>query len=291
MAGDDDPLFRLRTCPHGSGQPVRLFRQGDVPQQHFGGLEDAGGVCVISLAVFDLPRRGAVNGLEHGVAVADVGAAGGAYAALDLGGLVGDDVAVEVGQQKDLELISDPLIDQIGGHNVDVPVLRLDLRVVRRHLVADAGEHAVGLFHDVGLGDDGDACFSVGSGVFKGSAGNAPGAGVGGHLEIHSQLAGQLDAPAAQSVFPFRVLPEKGPVYALLRDAHRAHVGVKVQLPAQGHVCALHAAALGGGGGAFQQDVAGLDLSQHILRHRFALGKAVFDGQAVDPAQLHPAAL
>ena len=53
---------------------------------------------------FTMRGRRAVNGLKHGVALADVGAAGGADAALELGRLVGDDVAVQVGQNKHLEI-------------------------------------------------------------------------------------------------------------------------------------------------------------------------------------------
>ena len=230
-----------------------------------------------------------MDGLEHGIAVAEVGAARRAYAALQLRGLVGDDVAVEVGKDKDLEAGADGGVDEVGGHDVDVPVLDLHLRVVLRHLVADGGELAVGLFHDVGLGDDGDILFAVFARVFKGGAGDAARAGVGDDLEIHGQ-AGKLDAAAAEGVFAFGVLAEERPVHALFGNAHGAHVGVEVESAAQRDVGALQRAALGGGGGAFEEDVAALDGRKHFGGHGLAARKAVFDGQAVDGAQFQRAA-
>ena len=168
-----------------------------MPQQQLCRLQNAGGIGVVPLAVGDEPGGGAVDGLEHSILTASVGAARRAYAALNLGGLVGDDVAVEVGQHEYLELAANLRIYQVGGHDVDVPVVGGDLRIIRRHLVADAGEHTVGLFHDVGLGDDGDIGFAVGPGKVEGGLGDAAGAGVGGDLEIHAQHAGHLNAPAA----------------------------------------------------------------------------------------------
>ena len=70
------------TGRHGGGEPVRLFRQGNMAQQHFGGLQDAGGIGIVPFPILDLPGGGAMDGLKHGVAAAQVGTAGGAYAAL-----------------------------------------------------------------------------------------------------------------------------------------------------------------------------------------------------------------
>ena len=155
--------------------------------------------------------------------------------------------------------------------------------------MADGGELAVCLFHDVGLGDDGDVLFAVFARVFKGGAGDAARAGVGDDLEVHGQ-AGKLDAAAAEGVFAFGVLAEERPVHALFGNAHGAHVGVEVESAAQRDVGALQRAALGGGGGAFEEDVAAFDGRKHFGGHGLAARKAVFDGQAVDGAQFQRAA-
>jgi len=200
-----------------------------------------------------------VHGLEHGVPAAGVGAAGGADAALNLGGLICDDVTVEIWQYKYLKFAADFRVHQIGGHDVDVPVLGGDLRVLRRDLVADSGEAAIGFLHDIGLGDNSYVGFSVGAGKGEGRSGNAPGPGVRCDLEIHGQLAGNFNAPAPKGVFALGVFPEEGPVNARLRDGDRPHIGVEVQLPAHGHVGAFQRAALGGLRGAFQKHIAGFD--------------------------------
>ena len=87
-------------------------------------------------------RRAAVDGLEHGAVVADVGAAGEADAAGDLRRHVGQNVAVEVRHHDDIEGLWG--IGQLGRADVDDPVLLLDVRIVRADLVEDLMEQAVG---------------------------------------------------------------------------------------------------------------------------------------------------
>ena len=70
--------------------------------------------------------------LEHGIAVADVGAARRAHAALNLGSLVGDDIAVEVGQQHHLKLLPQRLVHEVRRHDVDVVIVDGDARDSRR---------------------------------------------------------------------------------------------------------------------------------------------------------------
>ena len=69
-----------------------------------------------------------MNGFEHSIMIAQVRTAGGADTALNLGGFIGQDVAVEIGEDEDLKAVSDGGIQQIGSHNVDVPVIDFDFR-------------------------------------------------------------------------------------------------------------------------------------------------------------------
>ena len=91
LAGDDGRAGIERRL-----EPVRRGRAADVPQEHDLRAQDALGVGIVAHAALDHARGRAVDGLEHGVAVADVGAARRADTALQLRGLIGDDVAVEV---------------------------------------------------------------------------------------------------------------------------------------------------------------------------------------------------
>ena len=230
-----------------------------------------------------------MDGLKHGVAVADVGAARRADAALQLRGLVGDDVAVEVRQQQHLKLSAHPLVDEVGRHNINIVVIDGDLGIIGGHLVAEGGELAVRLFEDVRLRDDGHARLAVAPGIVERRAGDAARAGIGRDLEVHGH-AGQLHAAAAERVLALRVLAEERPVDALFWNRHGADVRVEVERAAQLHVRALESAAHGRRRRALEQHVAGHDLIQHIVRHRLIAGQPVFDRQAADAPQGNAAA-
>ncbi|MPN48812.1 hypothetical protein SDC9_196424 [bioreactor metagenome] len=73
-----------------------------------------------------------MDGFKHGVALANVCRARGANAALELGRLIGQDIAVKVGQYHHLELGTAFFIDQLGGHDVNIPVIHFHFRVFLR---------------------------------------------------------------------------------------------------------------------------------------------------------------
>ena len=77
-------------------------------------------------------------------------------AALDLGRFVSDDVAVQVGQHNDLEVAAALVVEQLRGHDIDVPVVKHDFRVFLSNLLAGVEELAVGRLDDVRLGDAGN---------------------------------------------------------------------------------------------------------------------------------------
>ena len=225
-----------------------------------------------------------MDGLDHGVAVPDVGAARRADTALQLCSLVGDDVAVEVRQQQHLKLPAHPLVDEVRRHDINIVIINGDLRIVGSHLMAEGGELAVRLFEDVRLRDDGHARLAVAPGIVERRAGDAACAGVGRDLEVHGH-AGQLHAAAAEGVLALRVLAEERPVDALLGDGHGADVRVEVERAAQLHVRALESAAHGRRGRALEQHVAGQNFREHIVRHRLIAGQPVFDREAADAPQ------
>ena len=82
----------------------RAIGEADVIEEHGAAADETAGVGVLDASLLDHARRAAVDRLEHRVALADIGAAGGADAALKLRRLVGQDVAVEVGQSDDAEV-------------------------------------------------------------------------------------------------------------------------------------------------------------------------------------------
>ena len=152
--------------------------------------------------------------------------------------------------------------------------------------MSNGGELAVGLLHDVGLGNDGNMLLAVVAGIFKSCPGNAAGTLIGGNLKVHCQT-GQFNAPAAQNIFTLGILPEEHPVDVLFRDTDRTAVGIQVQFPAHGHVGRLHGTAVGRGGGALQQYVTEFDLGQNLIGDRFATSFPIFNGKTFDIVQLN----
>ena len=110
---------------------------------------------------------------------------------------------------------------------------------------------AVGLFHYICLGDNGNPGFVVILRVVKSRSCNPGGAGIGGHLEVQRHSL-QFHTLAAQHILTLGVLPVEDPVNSLFRDGHRAHVGIEIQFPAKCHVGTLHCTAHGRCGRAFQ---------------------------------------
>src|SRR5207302_1367824 len=95
--------------------------------------------------------RGAVNRLEHRAPGSDVRGAGEADRASDLRRDVGKNVAVEVRHHDDVESLG--RVRQLGGADVDDPVLLLDVRVLRPDLVEDLVKEPVRDLHDVVFGE------------------------------------------------------------------------------------------------------------------------------------------
>ena len=133
--------------------------------QHQDAGEDQGGGVHLPLPL--VLRGRAVGRLEDGAAVlADVRPGGDAQAADEPGAEVGEDVAVEVGQDQDVVQLG--LLHELHAHVVDDPVLEFDVGVRLGDLAADFEEEAVGELEDVRLVDARDLLPAVLPGVLEG---------------------------------------------------------------------------------------------------------------------------
>jgi hypothetical protein len=167
------------------------------------------------LARFCPARRGAEPWIASNIdTAADVGAAGEADRARDLRGHVGEDVAVEVRQDHDVERLGG--VGQLGGADVDDPVLGLDLGVLGSDLLEHLVEETVGHLHDVVLGEAGDLLAVVAAGVLEGVADDALAAGSADELEALVDLVG------------LAVLDAGVEVLFVLADDHHVHAGCLV---------------------------------------------------------------
>ena len=262
---------------------VGLFLTADVGEKHDGCAQHGAGVCILAASLTDHAGCGAVDGLEHCIAFADICAARRADAALEFCGLVRDDIAIQVRQDEDAEIAAALLIDELCREDIDIPFVRGDFRVFLADLLSDVEEFAIRRLDDVGLRDNGDAVLAVTLCVIVGQAGDALAALRRRHDEIHRKVVRHMHAFGTDGVGALRVLAEEGPVDALIRHLDRPHVGKQVERLAHRHVCALdirpRVAGLRGRGWALEDDVALFEL---VVRDGLIGGHAVFDRQAVD---------
>ena len=128
-------------------------------------------------------RRGAEPWIASNMAqlLADVGGAGEADRAGDLRGDVGEDIAIEVRHDDDVEGFG--RVGDLGGADVDDPVFLFDVGIFGADFVEDLVEEAVGHLHDVVFGEAGDLLAVVLHGVLEGVADDLLAAGAGDELE------------------------------------------------------------------------------------------------------------
>ena len=227
-----------------------------------------------------------MNGFKHGVAAAHVGASGGSDAALNLGRLVSDNISVQIRQDHNVEIAVDLIVYQVRRHDIHVPVVGLDFRIILGHVVTEAEEFSVCLFHNIRLGYNGNVLISVCFGVFKRRAGKAGGSQSCGDFKVDGNVVVNVHAPASQSVFALSVFTVEDPVDVLFRNDHRTHVSEEIQLSSQCNVGAFNVRQIiafsRSGGRSLEEDVAFFDCCQHIRGNRFHFGDTVLQCQTGD---------
>ena len=115
--------------------------------------------------------RGAVRRLEDGAVGTDVGTRSHTQSPYQASTQVADDVAVQVGQHQDIEVIG--VLDQTHAGGVDDLVVELDIGIVGGHLARNAQEQAIGRLHDVGLMHGRHLFAAAAAGVLKSVLHNA----------------------------------------------------------------------------------------------------------------------
>ena len=150
-------------------------------------------------------------------------------------------------------------------------------------------ELAVSGLDDVRLRDHGYSRLALLARIFERHLDDALAALAGDSREVESEVFRHMDAAAAHDVGAFRVLAEERPVDALRRYFDRPHVGEEVERAAHGNVCAFNVrpgvAGARRGRRRLEDDVALLQLFEHVVWNGFELRGPVLDRQAVDDAE------
>ena len=213
--------------------------EAEVAEEHGAGQEQGGGVGLV--LALDVEADVAAAGLEDGDVAAHVAAGDDAGAADEGGADVGQDAAVQVGHDHDVELLGPR--DALHARVVDDHVVGLEGGVLLGGVVEGVAEEAVGQLHDVGLVDARDLLAVVGQGEGEGELGDALRLGAGDDLEgLDDPGHGLVLEPA---VLALGVLPDDAqvdvPVARLVAGdvLDQADGRVDVQLLAHGHVEAL----------------------------------------------------
>ncbi len=122
-----------------------------------------------------------MNGLEDGHHFSDVGSGNNAEAAHQPRSQVRDDVAVEIFQQKHIELLR--IHDQLHAGVVHDLLILFDVGIVAGDAAETIEEKTVGQFHDIGLVNGRDFTSAFPTGVLEGKAGDAQRGPLGDDLE------------------------------------------------------------------------------------------------------------
>lgn len=193
-AGDGELLFFKRADVERTLELVGSVLIADVGEEHYCCAKHRAGVGVDSSALVYHSRRRAVDGLEHSVLFTDVCASCRADAALELCGLIGNDITVKVGKKKNLEVAAALLVDELCRHNICVPLVSGDFGVEVCDLVAVLKEVTVGGFDNVGLGNERHSRSTVLSRVVVGKSCNSVGALLGGNGKVNGKVLGNVEA-------------------------------------------------------------------------------------------------
>lgn len=140
----------------------------DVLEHHDGAEEEAGWICDVFACHVG---SGSVDGFEHGVVCSNVGGAGEADGACDLGSDVAYDVAVEVFGYDDIKSFGN--VGEFCCTDIDYVVIFFNIRVLMADFVEDRVEESIGHLHYVVFAEAGDFFSIIEFGVFKGVSNDA----------------------------------------------------------------------------------------------------------------------
>ena len=224
-----------------------------------------------------------MNRFKHCVFFADIRATRRADAALKFGGFVGNDVAIEVRQEKNLKIATAFFINELCRHNIGIPFVRCDFRIKLRNLVAVLKEVSVRSLYNVCLCDKRNARKAVFAGVIIGETGNSVRALLCRYRKIDGEIVRDVIAERADSIAALGIFSENRPVDALFGDFYGADIRKKVERLAHCNVCRLYirhsAALLRSCCRTFEDNIALFQLRENVVRNALADLYSVFKRQ------------
>ncbi len=198
----------------------------------------------------------AVDGFEDGAIGADVAAGNYAESADEACGEIAHDIAVEIGEEENVELAG--VDDDLHAGVIDDEFLVFGGGIFIGDGAYGFEEEAVGELHDVGFVNGGDALAVIALRVLKGELGNAGGGFFGDDFEAFDDAGNDFVFEAGVEVFGIFADDDDIDAIEAGFDAGKifdgAKIGVEVEGFAQGDVDAGSAPGDSGGHGAFESD-------------------------------------
>lgn len=153
--------------------------KAEVTEKHGTAEEESGGVG-LALAL-DIKTNVSAAGFEDGNVAAHVAAGNDTGTTNESSSNVGENAAVEVGHDHNVELLG--TADALHRGVVNDHVVALELRIILGEPIEGAAEETIGKLHDVGLVDAGDLLAAVNERKLEGEFGDALRLGTGDDLE------------------------------------------------------------------------------------------------------------
>jgi len=199
-----------------------------------------------------------MDGFEHGAIVAEIGAGDNAETAYQACREIGNDVAIEVGQDENIEGLRPHHELHAGIINDQFAVF--DTRKSRGGFTAAAQKQAVAHLHDVGLVDGDDFLSFLQGGVFEGRFRDFFRSDSGDDFQAFHHVGHYFVLDSGVEIF--RIFAEDDHVdrkigktrFQPRKHANGAEIHKQIQAFAQRHVDAGMAAGDGRSDGAFQTD-------------------------------------
>ncbi len=207
-----------------------------MPKQYCSRAYNARRVGILIPALRNHTRRGAVNSFKHSIPLTDIGTTRRTDTALNLSGLVRQNIPVKIRHNKHLKPRPAFFVQQLSCHDIYVPLVRLNSCILCGDLLKYLQKLTVGSFQNISLSNSRNLSLSILLRIIKRSSNNSPAPFRSSNGEVHRQILINIKALTAKRIRALRVFPEECPVNTERLDLNRTHIREQVQLFTHGDV-------------------------------------------------------
>ena len=109
---------------------------------------------------------------KHGILFSDICTSRSSNTSLEFSSFVSKDISIKVGEDDNFELGPALGVHKFGGHDIDVPIVAIDLRIFFGNLITDIQEFSICGFNHIGFCYDRDSVNFIFMGIIKSQTDN-----------------------------------------------------------------------------------------------------------------------